>query len=175
MAYATTWRVVEQIDTSAGATTTKGKPQKKVHTDKNEWMMVTGEGCQWIKPGDKIEISEPQPYGKNNTLYATFQSLDPALPKPPAPTPNGAAPAASNGNGSGKIPWMEFTAAFRAAHAMALEVEPDSHTNIITSDGAITTTPLDRSTARAALVNTAIIAFSNGKIETPEIEATPFD
>src|SRR5690349_18609000 len=45
-----------------------------------------------------------------------------------------AAPAAANNNGnghasavqsSGKIPWLEFTAAFKATHAMALEVEPD--------------------------------------------------
>jgi hypothetical protein len=70
---------------------------------------------------------------------------------------------ASGGNGA--IPWKDYEIMAKLAHSFALGLEPDS--NI---EGAL---PLDRSQARAAILNTIMIAYSNGKIYLPD-EEIPF-
>lgn len=65
---------------------------------------------------------------------------------------------------NGKVAWLEYQIVAKAAHALALDLEPDYEAGNI-----------DRSAARAAIVNTAMIAFANGKISMPEVEETPFD
>lgn len=63
-------------------------------------------------------------------------------------------PAASHatGNGNGAaVSWTEYELMMSLAHHAATQLEPDSDI-------------VDRSTARAALVNTVMIAFTNGKI-----------
>jgi len=197
--FPTVWTVVDQIDNSVNPKTQKGKPQKKIRTDKNQWVIVTGDGAEQIVVGLKIEISEPKPYGKNNTLYATLQSIETFNSMPPSfkPELSGAGPgeqaladARSVVNGAkpssnGKIPWLEFQLAFKAAHALALDCEPDltEEAESETALGEAHNTLLvrvDRSQARAALVNTFVIAFSNGRIEAPEVpdggddESVPF-
>lgn len=165
MPFQTTWRVVDQVDTNCRPTK-KGDPQVGIRTDKGEWIKLSGEGVLQVKVGNKIEISEPSQFGKS--WYARLNSIEIPIAKQET-KPEPAKEIASNGNGnhapagSGKIPWLEFVAAFKGAHAMALEAEPDK------VDGGLST--IDRSQARAALVNTAIIAFSNGRIEAPELEA----
>lgn len=74
-------------------------------------------------------------------------------------------PAASNGagpNGGVCISWWEYIDAMRTAHEAARELEPD--------DGQ----------ARAALVDTAMIALTNGRVKLPpkaesESDAPPPD
>ena len=159
--FQTTWRVVDQLDTNCRPTK-KGDPQVAIRTDKGEWIKISGEGVLRVRVGNKIEISEPAQFGKS--WYARLCTIDltPARePKPEEPKQE-PAPAASNGHapsGNGKIPWLEFQLAFKAAHALALECEPDADTGEW----------IDRSQARAALVNTFVIAFSNGRIEAPEV------
>ncbi len=74
---------------------------------------------------------------------------------------------ASNGNSNGKITWDAYRAMAEAAHSLASKLEPDE----ISSMGN-----LDRSTARAAILNTVMIAYSNGKIVVPadEDDIPPF-
>jgi len=170
---------VDQIDNSVNPKTQKGKPQKKIRTDKNQWVMVTGDGAEQIVLGSKIEISEPKPYGKNNTLYATLQSIEisNSMPKPPerayragpaeqamltttTPAPNGAKPS------NGKISWLEFASFFKATHEMLREVEPDSE---------LETGIIDRSAARATMMNTCVMAFEHGRIEAPDVPDTDDD
>jgi hypothetical protein len=68
------------------------------------------------------------------------------------------APAAQNGAGhSGAMSFDDCETVAREAHRLALELEPDD-VNL----------NLDRAQARAAIVNTFMIAFTNGKIAAPE-------
>ncbi len=75
---------------------------------------------------------------------------------------------ASNGNGNGKITWDAYRAMAEAAHGLANKLEPDGSFNTGVEGEAFQT--MDRSTARAAILNTVMIAYSNGKIVVPEIE-----
>jgi len=63
------------------------------------------------------------------------------------------------------IPWAEYERTLRAAHAIAMELEYSATE--------------DRSQARAAIINTVMIAFTNGKIAAPLPEPiagqTPMD
>ena len=67
-------------------------------------------------------------------------------------------PAASNG----KIKWSDWQQITEVAHELACKLEPDDQGEHV----------CERSVARAALVNTVLIAFSNGKLELPT-EAGP--
>ena len=87
---------------------------------------------------------------------ATLQR--PAQPAAILPKPGGdsygnstTAPAPSNG----KIKWDDWVEIARAAHELAVGMEPEPGTNG------------DASAARLAFVNTTLIAFSNGKLELP--------
>ncbi len=81
-----------------------------------------------------------------------------------------AAPAQSNGNGQ---PWALWRQMAGEAHKVAMELEPD--TNNAGHEGADGSF-VDRSTARAAILNTIMIAFSNGKITLTQedTEEIPF-
>ena len=86
--------------------------------------------------------------------------------KPAEEQPKEPAPQAPKDN---RIPLAEWCAAAKAFHVLAKELEPDE-TN---EQGMFIH---ERSQARAAMVNTAMIAFSNGKIslELPEEDSMPF-
>jgi hypothetical protein len=64
---------------------------------------------------------------------------------------------------SGGILWDDYQTAMKLAHSHAIALEPD----ITDEDGR---TLVDRSAARAALVNTAMIAYTNGKVYMPPDE-----
>lgn len=68
-----------------------------------------------------------------------------------------AATPVSNG---GPPSWAAYAHLMKEAHNLALELEPDG-----LGEGAIL---VDRSQGRAAIVNTIMIAFSNGKIKIEE-------
>lgn len=79
----------------------------------------------------------------------------------------------SNGAGGG-ITWEEYRTMAQLAHALAATLEPDA---LETNQGeGPSVVNVDRSTARAAILNTVMIAFSNGKIAAPEAddEEMPF-
>lgn len=71
------------------------------------------------------------------------------------------ATAVSNGNG--KITWDAYRAMAEAAHGLAGKLEPDF----------VGEPAMDRSSARAAILNTVMIAYSNGKIFVPEDDDIP--
>lgn len=164
----TEWRKVEQLNEIK--TSQKGNPQRGVRTEKG-WVTVRGAQALLarMQVGLSIEIGNlsefTNPSTNKTAWYGQLMNVgDPPAPAEPkqqesAPATNGHAPAASNG----KIPWLEFQLAFKAAHALALECEPDADTGVW----------IDRSQARAALVNTFVIAFSQGRIEAPELEDEP--
>jgi hypothetical protein len=70
---------------------------------------------------------------------------------------------AAAGTPNGGITWNDYQNAVKLAHGAALALEPD-----LTDENGVTL--VDRSMARARLVNTAMIAFSNGRIFIPEDE-----
>jgi hypothetical protein len=78
---------------------------------------------------------------------------------------------AASQNGAGQShPWEDYARMARVAHELACDLEPDE-------TGAGTHFE-DRSQARAAILNTVMIAFSNGKIELPkdsQAEPPPLD
>lgn len=76
--------------------------------------------------------------------------------------------ANSNGNNNGKITWDAYRAMAEAAHGLAHMLEPDLPGQ---QAGDV---HIDRSSARAAILNTVMIAYSNGKIFVPEEDDTPF-
>ncbi len=84
--------------------------------------------------------------------------------------------ANSNGNNNGKISWDDYRAMAEAAHDLAAKLEPDAKRIGPNDDGLETFISLDRSTARAAILNTVMIAYSNGKIFVPadEDDIPPF-
>ncbi len=81
----------------------------------------------------------------------------------------------ANGNSNGKITWDDYRKVAEAAHSLAMKFEPDEATVTTNSEGS-TATHVDRSAARAAILNTVMIAYSNGKIFVPadEDDIPPF-
>ena len=73
----------------------------------------------------------------------------------------------NNGNGNGKITWDAYRAMAEAAHDLAHKLEPDGVAPHIEGDDHGYHTTVDRSSARAAILNTVMIAYSNGKIFVP--------
>jgi len=117
-----------------------GGMSSKIHAG-NDFYYVNEDATQYI--GKTVEIEATQPPGKN---YKTAKIL------------NVVGSAAASGNSNGHIEWHEYDKMMRLAHRTASELEPDGYTS--QEEG----THVDRSTARAALVNTVMIAFSNGKL-----------
>jgi hypothetical protein len=75
--------------------------------------------------------------------------------------------AAAQQNGNGKITWDSYRAMAEAAHELAAKLEPDRHTGLNDTEPTLI---VDRSQARASILNTVMIAYSNGKIFVPEID-----
>lgn len=72
----------------------------------------------------------------------------------------------SSGGGNGHIAWSQYEHMAKLAHGLAVSLEPDE---IETGDeNSIPLMKVDRSASRAAILNTVMIAFSNGKISLPE-------
>jgi len=75
-----------------------------------------------------------------------------------------AAQTSDNQNGRRGIEWWDYIQAMRGAHTIAAELEPDD------IPGDPDARPKDRSTARAALVNTMMISLSMGQLSLPPKE-----
>ena len=131
----------------------------------SEWLNLY---CDF-KPqkGQSFSVNITETQGKDGRVFKDAEIIGPAPaappPAPPAQTPS--VEAAFNQlkqQHNGKIPWSDWSLVCRAAHELACLLEPDDQGEHI----------CEWSNARAALVNTVMIAFSNGKLETP-IEAGP--
>lgn len=81
--------------------------------------------------------------------------------------------ANSDGNHNGKITWDAYRAMAEAAHSLAMKLEPDPVE--IRTDG-LSIPVLDRSQARASIVNTTLSRYCEGKIFVPadEDDIPPF-
>jgi len=79
---------------------------------------------------------------------------------------------ASEAASSNGITWDAYRAMAEAAHELARKLEPDGQeigeTQTGGEDHALPIVTVDRSSARAAILNTVMIAYSNGKIVVPE-------
>jgi len=73
---------------------------------------------------------------------------------------------ASNGNGNGKITWDAYRAMAEAAHDLAAKLEPDE-IDVSEATGH-ETVRTDRGSARAAIVNTTMINYCQGRITVPK-------
>lgn len=75
---------------------------------------------------------------------------------------------AGRANGNGHIAWEDYATMAITAHNLAHQLEPDFLGTQEEPQG------VDRSQARAAILNTVMIAFANGKIALPK-DATASD
>lgn len=87
--------------------------------------------------------------------------------------PQGAAKAQAESNGH--VKWEDYRLMAEIAHDLAKVLEPDEQIQIV--NGGPEVQHVDRSAARAAIVNTCMIAFANGKISLPQDDegAPPLD
>lgn len=166
MAYVKVWREVKKV--GASKPTKAGKPQIYVTTDKEKGIRLSGEGIEHVKVGDKIEISQPSPFG--NSLYARLETIDRNIPVQTEPGQDADTKGAAEGNRpqekteaaapvstNGKVVWADYVNVARAMHAVACELEPDETGTEAHFE--------DRSQARAAIVNTALIALARGELD----------
>lgn len=73
-----------------------------------------------------------------------------------------APPAESHAASNGAHDWADYRYMAKLAHELASELEPDSESGMP-----------DRASARAAILNTVMIAFSNGKVKLPDEDEVP--
>jgi hypothetical protein len=173
------WTIAKEVDPIGQ--NSKGDPVRAIKTDTGGWLKLSGAVplLEQIFPGAKVRHGPVKVYGKSSfaTLYFVEKPAPPPPPppaakpatEPPAPKPssnwpnNGAAVPASTMRTMAqcKLALFEF-------HKWAVMCEPEA------IDQAPDANPvyLDRAQARAAIVNTLMIAFTNGKIEAPK-EAEP--
>jgi hypothetical protein len=161
----TYWSKITQVEPSVGKTK-QGKPVRTVRTDsgKEVSLMGTFQQLASLQPGADIEHSQPSEF--NGRHYATLVlASSPTNNTQASRTPPPAAkPAAVSAPASPT--WAEYKSMAFAAHSLAEMLEPDlpHHEN----------EPfIDRSSARTAIVNTVMIAFSNGKVQAPKPEREP--
>lgn len=127
----------------------------------NEHYFVNDDATQHIGKTLEIEVSEKT--SKAGNKYKIAKILKVVEASAAAPSTNG------------HIPWLAYEQMARIAHGLAQTLEPDvtQPSNIAPQGGedpVETYTVVNRSAARVALVNTVMIAFSNGKISLPEAD-----
>ncbi len=165
----------------------QGKTTWGVKNPNGEWVTLYREA----KPakGETIDVNITERNVKGRLYVDAFPVMPPLAP-PETTSSNGNGPKADDTwsqNSGKKVPWEGCIVFAKAAHELALELEPDSIRAIELSDpndspGTIAT--IDRSTARAAILNTLMIAYTGGKIlvakeedeyaPPPEDEGAPF-
>lgn len=149
--------------------TQNGKPKLGVKTSAGKWVQITGQGVEKIQVGSELVISEPRQFGK--AWFADLKEIK-ALAQ---------AALSTNGNGAKphyeavpkKLTWDEFERTFRAAHAMVMECEPDEYASSqsqvegLEKQDPPTFITIDRSAARATMINTIVMALTKdgGRVE----------
>lgn len=105
--------------------------------------------------GEVIDVNITERRGNNGVSYKDAFPVMPPLA--PEPVEVKAAPK--------QITWDDYREVAKAAHNLALVLEPDEYTSEERLTALVRT---DRSPARMAFVNTALIAYSNGKFIVPK-------
>lgn len=168
------WTIAKEVDPIGK--NSRGDPLCAINTGAG-WLKLSGDLdlLQQLFPGAKVRHGPVKMYGKQKfaTLYEVERDsyqrqkeLSPPAPKPatqpPAPRPEpqimGGLPQAP-----GVPTWKEYQGMLRAAHRLAYDHEPDIPCDPKTNDQFI-----NNATARAAIVNTIMIAFTNGKVQAPK-------
>jgi hypothetical protein len=156
------WSTVTYVEQVMGQTK-KGKPVLNVTTSTGKKLSLLGvyELLAKIRPGAEIQHSEPSEF--NGRHYATLELIQP----PAAAAKPATQPPASNGNRSPAAPasatWDDIRRVANAAKDLAWAIEPDVGCDPKTNDQYVSC-----ATARAAIINTIMIAFTNGRVQAPK-------
>jgi hypothetical protein len=171
-----TWTVAKEVDPIGQ--NSKGDLIRAINNGTG-WIKLSGDKDLLYKlsPGAKVRHGPVKVYGKSS--FATLYEIEkPQATPPPAAKPATQPPApkaSSNWSNNGAAAptssvrtMAECKAALFEFHKWAVMCEPEA------VDQAPDSNPvyLDRAQARTAIVNTLMIAFTNGKIEAPK-EAEP--
>jgi hypothetical protein len=160
--------------------------QSKVFNKQTTWGVKLADG--WItlyrdappSKGDVLDVNITSRQDRNDPekIWRDAFPVMPPLAPPETISNNGAGPVATKpddtwSNNSGKkVPWEGCIVFAKAAHELALELEPDELDPGDQGDSARIRT--DKSVARAAILNTLMIAYTGGKILVPKDEADEY-
>lgn len=135
----------------------------KVWYGNNEYFYVNSDATPHIGKLVEAEIL-PKP-GKNYKVGKIVVPID----------DREATATASNGNSNGAkiITWDVYRAMAEAAHSLAMKLEPDEVSEAEGNRPKMVRT--NRSKSRAAIMNTILIAYANGKIFVPEDEDEEYE
>jgi hypothetical protein len=133
------------IESFSDLKTTERGPSAKIKVSNGDQIYINEDPTNLVGKTVDIDVNDKTSQKGNRYKVGTIIKVHEAS----------AATASSNGNG--KITWDAYRAMAEAAHSLAGKLEPD------VPDGN-----LDRSSARAAILNTVMIAYSNGKIVLSE-------
>ena len=158
------WSTVTQVEPNLGQTK-KGKPLRRVATTTGKDLQLLGTYDLLMKIGPGAEIQHSAPSEFNGKWYATLELIEPPTKKqavnPPEPKILGelklpAAPASA-------VPtWEEYKRVAYAAQDLAMQLESDIPCDPKTNDQYI-----NNSMARAAIVQSILVAFRDGKVQAP--------
>ena len=154
----------------------------------NVWYFVEGgeDQRQRLQGRNFSGSVRPSKNPKFNSWLSVIAIEEDAPPKAPPPQGGNGWPAAEDTPtappkpSTGAIPCGEWMSAMREFHKLAAELEPDElseHRAEAETAGEPHTVPLvivDRSAARAAILNTCMIALSNRRIDMTDDTDIPF-
>jgi len=130
-------------------------PSAKIKTAEGKFMYVNEDPTNLVGKTVDIEVTNKtsQKTGRQYVIGKILKVYE-------------ATAANNNSNGNGKITWDDYRAMAEAAHELAAKLEPDE----ISEEGADGEQRVrtDRGAVRAAIMNTCLIAYANGKIFVPE-------
>lgn len=127
-------------------TNEKGTSSKMICGDKSYW--VQEDATAHIGKTVEIEVAEKTSQAGRKYMVAKITKVLTAAQAP-----------ASNG----RVKWEDYKQIAKAAHELALELEPDG----ISGSPETPLVTIDRSQARIAFVQTALVALRDGRIELP--------
>lgn len=138
-----------------------GQVSSKIHSG-NDYFYINADGTPYVGKTVQFDIEEKTSAKGNKYRIAHNLKVIEAA-------------AAANGG----IAWADYFKMASIAHALARTLEPDEmHLEPVENGGtAVKRIDIDRSQARAAILNTCMIAFANGKIALPdenEADEMPF-
>ena len=140
---------IKILGVTAVKATKNGKQYTGIKYGDNQWVNVWGDHTD--KKNRTMTISEIQVFGKSGWAKEE-KPVQPEIPQP--------SPSSDKLTKGGYKNWLE------EMWELAYKLEPDQH-----SEGG--TLIHNRADARAALVNTAMIAWSNGKLQDEYEEEEP--